>query len=160
MSGSRQLFSQAPIQQAAPMIPVQPGGSALAAAMSQPHPMALQTPSMGIPLSTMMELAKAMPGNQPPLTGSPNGQPSMGANLTPDQMAQQVASNQQIGAQGSPSQPLAPVAPTQGPAPGTPSGAAPGMPSPGSPGIFGQAGNWLQGMLGGGGQYPPVAGTG
>lgn len=53
----RPLFSDAPVMQHAQSLPPQPVGSQLAAAMS--HPTAMPnygTPSMGIPLSTMMQL--------------------------------------------------------------------------------------------------------
>lgn len=74
MSGG--LFSQAPIQQTSPTIPTQPGGSAMGAAMMQPNPLALQTPPSDVPLSSMMQMAQGLPGNQPPAM-SGYGSPQM-----------------------------------------------------------------------------------
>jgi hypothetical protein len=170
MSGVQQrpLFSNAPVTPQAPTIPTVGSGSNLAAAMMQPRPFSLQTPQLGVPLGTMMALA-----NQNPTYGNPNGTPSMGAGASDQTLADQIASNQQIGA---PNAPISPTPPAQGPgmfsggqpgtpipgSPGMPTSPGPGMASPGSvgtpspyqPGQFGALGAWIQGLLGGGGVTP------
>lgn len=164
-NGQRALFANAPVLPAPQTIPTVPAGSNLAAAMMQNHPMSLQSPTLNIPLASMMQLSKAInpsnptPGNnQTGLVRDANGDwvagPSMGGAAQPTQMPPQ-----------SPMQGLAPGMPGGGQpgmpsmgAPGTPSGAAPGMPSPGSvgmpgagqPGPVGQTLSWLQNYGGGG----------
>jgi len=181
MSGTRQLFSNAPVTPQAPVLPVVPAGSNLAAAMMQPHPMALQTPSTGIPLGTLMALMQQ--GGQSDSGGGKGADPNAGgynpyASMTPGDMAAQTASNLPFGDPNSPSaayNTLSPGMPSPGsvgmqspggpgmPSPGSPGTAsqgAPGMPSPLQPGRSGQIAAWIQSLLGGGGYPGPGAGYG
>lgn len=64
----------------------------------------------------LMQLLASLKGGQTGVApGNPNGQPSVGVNASPDMLAAQMAGNQPLGAQGSPTQPLAPAVNTGGP---------------------------------------------
>lgn len=79
------LFSNAPVMPQAPTIPVMPNGSNMAAAMMRTAPLSLPTPSMGVPLSTMMALnnwgnptanaAQGATAQQPPAMPAPASPP-------------------------------------------------------------------------------------
>lgn len=167
--GQRALFANAPVLPAPQNIPTVPAGSNLAAAMMQNHPLSLQSPTLNIPLASMMQLAKPQtnptPGNnQTGLVRDANGDwvagPSMGgqqpqplswASDVPQQQPQQGMAPGMPGA-GMPGMPSAgsPGMPT-GQTPGMPSAGAVGMPGAGQPGLTGQTLSWLQNLYGGSG---------
>lgn len=175
MSGARQLFTNAPITQAAPVLPAVAPGSNLAAAMMRPTPFALQTPSTGVPLSSMMAIKNAFaptpnpaPGNnQSSLVQQPDGTwaapPGGGTAAAPQPLSWSAPAVQAqapgIATTGAPGMPSmgAPGVPSGG-APGMPDPNTPGVPSTGQPGQSGQISAWLQGLLGNGGA--PAVGTG
>ena len=170
-NGQRALFANAPILPAPQNIPTVPAGSNLAAAMmGQNRPMNLQSPSLNIPLASMMAMAKGTPNptpgnNQSGLVQQPDGtwagtpgqpatssaQPYAGPPLT---MAQENIPQQALapgmpgaGTVGMPS--VGAVGMPSSPAPGMPSMGAVGTPSVDQPGLFGQTMNWLQNLYGG-----------
>lgn len=143
------LFSDAPVTPQAQVMPAQMPYSALAAALAGQHaPFTLPSTGVQIPLSAMQALA---PKPDDPTYGNPNGQPSMGAGASPDAMAQQVASNMQIGQPGAPMPPplAAPSQPSwldqlKARVFGAQSALPPGVASPGAPGQGGLVGALTQ----------------
>ena len=160
------LFANAPVTQAAPMIQSLPSGSGLANAMMRYQAPQLQAPSMGIPLSTLMALAKNPATDNPanafnpqnnqtnPFGGNtmaPTGAPSQaGAYGMPPQTGNGTAdlSNGQPDPYAGNTMPPTQDAPSMGQQIGawfqngqTP---PPGSPTPGMPG---QAAAGWQGML-------------
>jgi hypothetical protein len=178
-NGQRPLFSNAPVMPAGQMIPTVQPGSNLARAMMGGNGDFNLTPwgggAGGIPLASMMALAKAnqqqnpagspnanlpyyapnatnpTPGNNPSaLTQQPDGTwAGTPGSYPPQQAPMQALAPGMMGAGtvGTPS--LGSVGMPSGPAPGTPSLGAVGTPSAGQPGVMGQTMNWLQNLYGG-----------